>query len=107
MAKDAWTLDADEVIAVESFVDPREQDIYWETAHSREHYFRAGLAYDDYAPAYCVGYIGFAQYRGSYDDAEKSLLANWCRIKGDSRLTLDEARLAMRAAWDRVAQRPA
>ena len=51
-----------------------------------------------------MGYIGYAQYRGSYDDAEKSLLANWCRIKGDSHLTLDEARLAIRAAWDRVAQ---
>lgn len=107
MAKemDAWNLDADDVMAVEAFVDPREQDTYWEAAHAREHYFRAGLGYEDYAPAYCVGYIGYAQYRCGFDDAEKSLLANWCRIKGDSRLGLEEARCAIRAAWDRVAAR--
>jgi hypothetical protein len=105
MAKDVWNLDTEDgTTAVEALVDPREQDIYWETAHAREEYFRAGLSYEDYAPAYCVGYIGYAQYRGSYDDAEKSLLANWCRIKGDSQLTLEEAQQAIRAAWDRVAQ---
>ena len=103
--KDAWNLDGDDVLAVEAFVDPREQDVYWELAHAREHYFRSGLGYEDYAPAYCVGYIGYAQYHGSYDDAEKSLVANWCRIKGDSRLTLEEAQLAIRAAWDRAAAR--
>jgi hypothetical protein len=107
MAKenDAWNLDGEDVLAVEALVDPREQDTYWEVAHAREQYFRTELTYEDYAPAYCVGYIGYAQYRGSFADAEKSLLANWCRIKGDSRLTLDEACLAIRAAWDRVAAR--
>ena len=107
MAKemDAWNLDGDDINAVETFVDPREQDVYWQAAHARENYFRPDLGYEDYAPAYCVGYIGYAQYRTSFDDAEKSLLANWCRIKGDSRLTLDEARMAIRAAWERVAQR--
>jgi hypothetical protein len=103
--KDDWNLDAEELLAVESFVDPREQDTYWEVQHARENYFRPELTYEDYAPAYCVGYIGYAQYRTSYDDAEKSLLANWFRIKGDSRLTLEEAQAAIRAAWDRVAAR--
>jgi len=109
MAKemDSWDLDGDNgsVTLVETKVDPREQDIYWETAHARENYFRSDLTYEDYAAAYCVGYIGYAQYGGKYDDAEKCLCANWIRIKGDSRLTLDEARMAMRAAWDRVAAR--
>lgn len=103
--KDGWNLDAEDVFAVETLVDPTEQDAYWQAAHAREGYFRTELTYEDYAPAYCVGYIGYAQYRGTFDDAEKSLLANWCRIKGDSRLTLDEARMAIRAAWDRVAAR--
>jgi hypothetical protein len=52
-----------------------------------------------------VGYIGHAQYGGEYNDAETSLCANWERIKGDSRLPLDGARQAMRAAWDRMAGR--
>jgi hypothetical protein len=47
--------------------------------------------------------MGYAQYGGRFEDAEKSLCANWERIKGDSRLSLDDALPAMRAAWLRVA----
>ena len=104
MAKELdWDLDGEDTAVVEIHVDPQEQDAYWQSAHAREHYFRPELAYEDYAPAYCVGYIGYAQYGGTFDDAEKSLCANWVRIKGDSRLSFDEACLAMRAAWDRAA----
>ena len=71
-------------------------DSYWQAAHSQGNY-------EDYAPAYCVGTIGCAQYGGSFEEAEKSLWANWERIKGDSHLTLDEARMAMRFAWERAA----
>jgi hypothetical protein len=51
-----------------------------------------------------VGYIGFAQYGGTFEDAEKSLIANWVRIKGDSCLTVDEAIQAIRAAWHHASQ---
>lgn len=86
-----------------SHADARGEDAHWAREHSSQRYFRAGLEYEDYAPAYCVGYIGFAQYGGRFEDAERSLCANWERIKGDSRLGLDDALLAMRAAWDRMA----
>ena len=105
MAKELdWDLDGEDTQEVEALVDPHEQDAYWQAAHWREQYFRAELGYEDYAPAYCVGYIGYAQYGGNFDDAEKSLCANWMRIKGDSRLSFEEARLARRAAWDRAAR---
>jgi hypothetical protein len=90
-------------------VDAHQEDAYWSRHYWRERYYRPDCEYEDYAPAYCAGYVGWAQYGGSYDEAEKSLCANWERIKGDSRLSLDEARLAMRAAWDhagRMAARP-
>lgn len=87
-------------------VDAREEDAFWHRMFWRERYYRAQLDYEDYAPAYCVGYIGYAQYGGQYEEAESSLLANWLRIKGDSRLGPDEARQAIRAAWDRIAHRP-
>jgi len=85
-------------------LDARCQDDYWSAAYCRERYFRPGCDYEDYAPAYCVGYVGFAQYGGEYESAERSLCANWERIKGASRLTLDEARVVFRAAWDRLAR---
>lgn len=85
-------------------LDARCQDDYWSAAYHGEHYFRPGCDYEDYAPAYCVGYVGFAQYGGEYEQAERSLCANWERIKGASRLTMEEAKAAIRAAWDRLAR---
>jgi hypothetical protein len=71
-------------------------DSYWQSGHPRDDY-------EHYAPAYCVATVGFAQYGGSFEEAEKSLWANWERIKGDSPLTPEQAAQAMRAAWDRLA----
>jgi len=85
-------------------IDAVREDAYWQGVFRSADYYRAGFDYEDYAPAYCVGYTGFAQYGGEWDDAEKSLWANWERIKGDSRLTHEHAAPAMRAAWDRMAQ---
>jgi hypothetical protein len=97
--------DTDEIPAACAQVNSRQEDLYWSNVFRREHYYTAGLDYDDYAPAYCVGYVGHVQYGGNFEDAEKSLCANWERIKGDSRLSLDAALMAMRAAWDRMAGR--
>lgn len=99
--QDTWSLEDDQVATV-SLEDAKAHDAYWAQAHVREDYFRAGLDYEDYAPAYCVGYAGWVQYGGAFEDAQHSLLSNWVRIKGGSRLGADEARLAMRAAWDRA-----
>ena len=85
-------------------VDVAREDAFWREAHRRAKYSRAALDYEDYAPAYCVGYTGFAQYGGCFEDSEKSLCANWVRIKGDSRLSYEQALPAIRAAWDRAAR---
>jgi hypothetical protein len=99
-------LDSDNVEnAVKRVVDPEREDAYWQRWHRYEHYYRPGLDYEDYAPAYCVGYVGYAQYGGAFDDAEPWLCSNWARIKGDSRLGLDDAVLAMRSAWERLSIR--
>jgi hypothetical protein len=78
------------------------EDLFWSRNYWKEPYFRADFDYEDYAPAYCVGYTGCAQYGGCFDDAEKSLCANFVRIKGDSRLSWEDAREAVKAAWQRV-----
>ena len=109
IAQDFWQEQADEPeIRIDGRIDVAREDAHWQSAHSSEPYFRAECNYEqDYAPAYCVGYIGFVQYGGRFEDAEKSLCANWVRIKGDSRLTVDEAMQAMRAAWLHAAGSPA
>src|SRR3954471_19763452 len=84
-------------------VDPGREDCYWERVFAGEAYVSPGFDYEDYAPAYCVGYIGFAQYGGGVHEAGEAVCANWERIRGGSRLTLEQAMPAMRAAWDRMA----
>lgn len=97
---------SDDPAAAVGRLNAQGEDAYWRRTFWRERYYSPGLDYEDFAPAYCVGYVGYAQYGGDYDDAERSLWANWERIKGDSRLPMEEAGLAMRAAWDRMAGRP-
>ena len=104
---DFWQEQEDEPeIRIDSRVRPDLEDAYWQSVYWSQPYYRAGHGYDDYAPAYCVGYIGYAQYGGCFEDAEKSLCANWIRIKGDSRLELDDAMQAIRAAWEHAAAAP-
>jgi hypothetical protein len=104
-AQDSWQEQADDPeISIDGRVDPVLEDAYWQSVYWGEPYCRRDCSYEDYAPAYCVGYIGYAQYGGSFDEAEKSLCANWLRIKGDSRLSYDEALPAIRAAWRHAEQ---
>lgn len=101
MEQDVWAEQQDEpAVSVAGRIAPEIEDAYWQSVYWGESYYRSEYGYEDYAPAYCVGYIGYAQYGGSFEDAEKSLCANWVRIKGDSRLEIDEALQAIRAAWD-------
>ena len=105
---DFWQEQADEPeIRIDGRVRPDLEDAYWQTAYRAQPYYQAGYSFDEYAPAFCVGYIGYAQYGGRFDEAEKSLCANWVRIKGDSRLTLDDAMQAIRAAWEHASAVPA
>ena len=95
--------DAPEQAPRVNWQDAREEDAYWSGAFWQERYYRWDCDYEDYAPAYCVGYAGCAQYGGAFAQAERSLCANWERIKGDSRLSLEEALPAIEAAWNRTA----
>ena len=87
----------DEQAPVVSHRAALEEDAYWQRSYWQERYYWqegrrwSGLEYEDYAPAYCVGYIGCAQYGGEFAEAERSLCANWERIKSDSRLSLEQA----------------
>ena len=83
-------------------VNPSADDTYWRGAYLNAPYYSAGRPDDDYAPAYRLGYDGWSRYGGLYDDSERRLASEWESVKGRSRLTWDEAKLATRAAWHRV-----
>ena len=61
-AQDIWQEQADEPeVRIDGRVHPEAEDAYWHSVYWAQPYYRAGTSYDDYAPAYCVGYIGHAQ----------------------------------------------
>ena len=84
-------------------INPTREDAYWQREFTRQPYYRADLSYDDYSPAYRVGYTGPLRREGSFDALESALRQDWQQVKGRSRLTWPEAREATRAAWERVA----
>lgn len=82
-------------------VNPVAEDNYWRGAYLTEPYYTPGYTYDDYGPAYELGYNSAARYP-SYDLAEQHMADEWEHVRGPSRLNWNQAKAASRAAWDRV-----
>ena len=85
--------------------NPTAEDAYWRSAYRAQPYYQPQLSYEDYSPAYRVGYTGPLRREGNFSMLEGELHHDWDQVKGRSRLTWAEAREATRAAWDRVAAR--
>jgi hypothetical protein len=83
-------------------INPTAEDAHWQHSFRAEPCYRSGLGYDDYGPAYRVGYTAPLRRSGRFDELEESLRLDWERVKGRSRLTWEEARDAIHAAWARA-----
>lgn len=83
-------------------VNPAEEDAYWRSTYQSESYVTPGNSYDDYAPAYRMGYTGASQHQGDFSAAEPALASQWESTKGNSKLSWHEAKDAARAAWHRI-----
>ncbi|MDD2987538.1 MAG: PA2169 family four-helix-bundle protein [Zoogloea sp.] len=81
-----------------------DDDNYWANAHVREPYYHPGTPYAWYRPAYELGWHGAERYPGSYDDVELHLREDWLSTPGRN-MAWDEARPAVKAAWERAAMR--
>jgi hypothetical protein len=86
-------------------VNPTEEDAYWRGHYQQEAYYQRGHEYDDYAPAYRVGYESRADHADhSFEQAEDDLKRRYEATRGASPLVWGDARNATRAAWDRAAR---
>ena len=87
-------------------IDPTIEDAYWREVHPRQTYADDdGLTYEDYAPAYRTGYLGYRAHAAAgrdFDSAERDLEREYNANRGKSRLGWNKAKHASRAAWDRV-----
>lgn len=83
-------------------INPTAEEAYWRDQYTKEPYYQAGRGYDDYAPAYRLGYLGRSNASGSFDDAYDGLSASWTSQRERSTLSWEEAETASRAAWQRA-----
>lgn len=81
---------------------PGSEAAYWQGAFLDEPYFEAGRGFEDYGPAYELGWTGYHTYGGEFDTAGRVLANDWLVQKGVSTLAWEEARPACRAAWQRA-----
>lgn len=89
--------------AIGTAINPTVEDAHWKNTYSKEPYYQTGLTYNDYAPAYRIGYQGRAQHVGrKFEDVERELETNYNKTKGTSTLVWEKAKRASRAAWDRI-----
>lgn len=75
---------------------------YWREAYSREPYYDGARRFEDYSPAYELGWISYGTYGGEFELADRVLANDWDLRKGVSSLSWEDARPAARAAWQRA-----
>src|SRR5688572_16924156 len=82
-------------------IDPTREDAYWRENHSRQA-FAKNRPYDDFAPAYRVGYQGYGEYGvagKTFEESEADLRRKYEMEEADLEWT--EARAASQAAWQK------
>ncbi|MGI4779033.1 MAG: ferritin-like domain-containing protein [Janthinobacterium lividum] len=83
-------------------VNPTVEDAHWRENHANANYVEPGRSYDDYAPAYELGWSTRAQRPDTFEAAEPALATEWATRRGTSELEWPQARPATRAAWERA-----
>lgn len=83
-----------------------EEDAYWREQHSKEPYYNPERTYDDYAPAYRMGWESRSKLQGDFDQHEPALGSQWEAFRAQSRLSWAEAQHAARAGWRRFDDKP-
>lgn len=86
-------------------VNPTVEDAYWRDAYLDEPYYVAGRSYEEYRPAYELGWNAAGRSDADFDAFESEWERQWTTNRGASHLEWDQARPAARAAWDRAARR--
>jgi hypothetical protein len=83
--------------------DPAREEAYWRDNYRHEPYYERGYTFEDYLPAYRVGWEAriVHQDRRSFEETERDLERLYRRNRGASQLGWEKGRHAARAAWER------
>lgn len=83
-------------------VNPTAEDAYWRDAYTREPYYVSGRTYEQYRPAYELGWTSASRHEGSFDAVESRLADDWRARHATSGMAWTDVRPATRAAWERA-----
>lgn len=78
------------------------QDAFWHDHYHLQPNYVSGRGYDQYRPAYEMGWKAAAQYPGDLQSVLPVLEAQWPHSKGTSLLAWRQVSSAVQAAWERV-----
>jgi phage tail tape-measure protein len=88
--------------AVAEAVDPTYEPEYWEKNYPTSSYYDKTLQYETLEPAYRYGWETRNQYPGRrFEDVEVELRRDWEAKHGNSSVTWERAKHAVRDAWCR------
>jgi hypothetical protein len=82
-------------------IDPDAEEAYWQRRYRDEPYYESEYAFDDYGPAYKMGWQLYSP-KVSFEAAEKAMSDQWAEERNSSRLDWTKARKAAAASWERV-----
>jgi len=83
-------------------VNPTMEDAYWRDAYAKQPYYETGRTYDEYRPAYEMGWSSAGTHTGRFEDFEPQLRDRWNTERGASTLDWNAARTPVHAAWERA-----
>lgn len=80
-----------------------DDEIFWQQQHETQAYADKTLPYDHYAPAYRTGSEAARKHAGKkFEEVEDDVALQYERNRAGSPLPWDQARPAVKAAWDRL-----
>jgi hypothetical protein len=84
--------------------EPGKTEIDWREHHSTQPYASGKYSYEDYAPAYHTAHTAYEKHAGKdFDEIEDDIALDYEKNQPGSPLPWDEARPAVRSAWDKLA----
>lgn len=87
-------------------IDPTVEDEYWRNEYQGRPYYSEDYTYDDYAPAYRVGWEAYdPQSATTWEEREAYAKQRWESEGGAPTLTWEEAKLASQDAYNRAHRR--
>ena len=86
-------------------IDAKAEEAYWEVHHVDEPYYESDYAFEDYGPAYRLGWQHYSP-DSSFEAEEEAMADEWAQGRGSSRLEWEKARDAAKAGWSRVSLLP-